>query len=331
MTNSRVVHPRMLKDFDVMVQNWPCSMQQYELQAAFQATGGKTIVEFDDNVRDLAWCNPAKRVYSPEQTDMALKIMGAANAATTSTQFLKDEFRDVQPNTFVCHNALDPNVWSGAINSQREEMRETAIRIGWAGTTSQHYDDLDMVRRPIVRFLKERKDARFIIATENPALVDIFPKTVKEQIIWAGSTFEGDATNTFTGLKMWYNPGELLPAMRMPDLLRGMDLDIAIAPIVNRPYSLGKSWLKVLEYGAAGYPVLASGIGPYAEYDAEYDGTIALVARPEDWYERLVALADDAEMRSDLQRRNRMAISMSHMITQRLSEWQNALSWVAAH
>ena len=75
-------------------------------------------------------------------------------------------------------------------------------------------------------------------------------------------------------------------------------------------------------------PVLASGIGPYAEYDREYDGCIALADDPGDWYGKLVALADDPDRREELARRNKMAISMAHMITARLHEWEAALQFV---
>lgn len=327
VTIAESCHPRMLHGMDLLVLHWPRLQAQYDMMRAFQAVGGKVIVEFDDDMRDLAWCNPAKKMLSPGDIEMYLKILGAADAATTTGPRLAEAFADIQKNIFVCRNALDPNVWNSSLAEIRE-TRPTAIRIGWAGTTSQHYDDLDMIRRPMVKFLKARPDAQFLLATENPTLVGIFPRTVADQVVWVGSTFDGEPENKLTGLKTRYKPGELLPTMKMPGLLGMMHLDLAIAPIVRRPYSAAKSWIKVLEYGAAGFPVLASDYGPYAEYDALYSGTIALADGIDDWYDKLCALADDAEKREEMARRNRVCISQDHMIVNRLHEWSAALDFV---
>lgn len=327
VTIAESCHPRMLNGMDVLVLHWPKLPAQYDMMRAFQAVGGKVVVEFDDDIRDIAWCNPAKRIFSADDIAMHLKIMAGADAATTTGPHLAAAFADVQKNIFVCRNALDPNVWGQTLGEIRETQPK-ALRIGWAGTTSQHYDDLEMIRRPMVKFLKARPDALFLLATENPTMVGIFPRTVADQVIWVGSTFDGDKANTITGLKMRYEPGEQLPTMKMPGLLGHMNLDLAIAPIVKRPYSAAKSYVKVLEYGAAGFPVLASDYGPYAEYARDYDGTIALADGIDDWHDKLVALADDPDRRESMSRRNRVCIQFNHLITSRLSEWTAMLNFL---
>lgn len=328
VTIALAMHPRMLGGFDVLVVHWARSDEHRAIMKAFQATGGKVIYEIDDDPRDLAWTNPMKRILSKEDHERCFDLISIADAVTVTSPYLKDALAGMNEHVFVCRNCLDPNLW-GKLALEERDIRPSAIRIGWAGTTSQHYDDLQMVRRPLIKFLKERPDAQFLIATENQNLTTIFPRTVADQVVWMGSTFDSDPNNKITGVRMMYSPGELLPTMKMPSLLAHMDLDIAIAPIVKRPYSLAKSWIKLLEYGAAGFPSIASNYGPYQEYSQLYPECIWVCDDAmEEWYSSLRHLADRPDLRLRLARRNAKIIRENHMIEQHLHEWQAVLDYL---
>lgn len=45
--------------------------------------------------------------------------------------------------------------------------------------------------------------------------------------------------------------------------LYGLNLDLALAPLLNNDFNKAKSNLRILEYGACGYPIIASNVEPY--------------------------------------------------------------------
>jgi glycosyltransferase involved in cell wall biosynthesis len=55
---------------------------------------------------------------------------------------------------------------------------------------------------------------------------------------------------------------------RYPSVMAGLNLDLAIAPLEQNAFNEGKSNLRLLEYGAMGWPVIASDIYPYQTNNA---------------------------------------------------------------
>jgi glycosyltransferase involved in cell wall biosynthesis len=72
--------------------------------------------------------------------------------------------------------------------------------------------------------------------------------------------------------------------------------DIGIAPTPCDRWTLGKCGFKIVQYMAAGLPVIASPVGANEELVRE-GRTGFLPRRPEDWAEAAAALAGDVEMR----------------------------------
>lgn len=73
-------------------------------------------------------------------------------------------------------------------------------------------------------------------------------------------------------------------------------LDIGIMPLVDEPFQRGKCGMKLLQYMAAGLPVVASPIGVNASIVA--DGETGFLAAGEgDWHSALGTLVTDAGMR----------------------------------
>jgi glycosyltransferase involved in cell wall biosynthesis len=74
---------------------------------------------------------------------------------------------------------------------------------------------------------------------------------------------------------------------------------IGIAPIPDDPWTRGKCGLKILQYMAAGLPVVASPCGVQAEMVQE--GVTGFLARsPDDWQSALTSLARDCALREKM-------------------------------
>ncbi len=74
-----------------------------------------------------------------------------------------------------------------------------------------------------------------------------------------------------------------------------MGLDVGLMPLDDSPFSQGKCGLKILQYHAAGLPVVCSPVGANRDMMAERE--TGLFARtPEEWEERISRLLSDPEL-----------------------------------
>ncbi len=75
--------------------------------------------------------------------------------------------------------------------------------------------------------------------------------------------------------------------------------DIGLAPLPDDPYTRGKCGFKILQYQAAGLPVVASPVGVNAQYVRE--GVTGFLARDgPQWVDRLRTLIENPELRATL-------------------------------
>lgn len=85
---------------------------------------------------------------------------------------------------------------------------------------------------------------------------------------------------------------------------RGIDLatcDIGLAPLPDNRFTQGKCSFKVLEYSAAGLPVIASPVGTNSEYVKDgVTGFLAAGAR--EWIDRMTQLVQSPELRRTMGR-----------------------------
>jgi glycosyltransferase involved in cell wall biosynthesis len=99
------------------------------------------------------------------------------------------------------------------------------------------------------------------------------------------------------------------------------DADIGISWLPDDAWSRGKCGLKVLQYLAAGLPVIANPVGVQVEMVRH--GETGLLARmPEQWIEAVQRLAGDAELR------RRMGRAGRRLVEERYSVAAGAASWV---
>ncbi len=88
---------------------------------------------------------------------------------------------------------------------------------------------------------------------------------------------------------------------------------IGIAPMRDDDWSRGKCALKVLQYMAAGLPVVSSKAGANAEVVAEGVSGY-LVSTPEEWAERIARLAQDADLRRGMGEAGRRRVEADYSI-----------------
>jgi len=109
----------------------------------------------------------------------------------------------------------------------------------------------------------------------------------------------------------WSIPHQFEPwdANREPESIS--NFDIGIMPLPQTPYAAGKCGLKILQYMAAGVPVIASAVG--VNQTIIEDGVNGiLVHNPNDWAEALERLLTDQDLREKLGRAGRQRVESGY-------------------
>lgn len=102
------------------------------------------------------------------------------------------------------------------------------------------------------------------------------------------------------------------------------DFDIGIAPVPDTPYTRGKCGYKLLQYAAAGLPIVASPIGVNERILAELDMPGPL--RVDDWAEAIFdVLSRSPAERARLGRRAREVVERQYSYDAWLPTWEHAV------
>ena len=105
-------------------------------------------------------------------------------------------------------------------------------------------------------------------------------------------------------------------------LIRG---DIGIAPTPDDRWTRGKCGFKIIQYMAAGLPVIASPVGANAEIVREGE-TGLLATTPQQWIDAILNLAADAELRAIMGRAGRERVEREFSIARAAHAWTKLLS-----
>lgn len=100
--------------------------------------------------------------------------------------------------------------------------------------------------------------------------------------------------------------------------------DIGISWLPDHPWSLGKCGLKVLQYMAAGLPVVANPVGMNREL-VRHGQTGLLASTPEEWAQAIGRLANSPELRLQMGRAARELIHRHYSVTNWASEFVTML------
>ncbi|MDI2594520.1 glycosyltransferase [Pseudomonas sp. 681] len=196
-------------------------------------SNARRIYELDDYVINVPHSNAHIRNMpnGDEMERLVRHAIGMCDRVVVSTQPLADVLSDMHHDIRVVPNMLSKHLWND-MGSRRRTSKKP--RIGWGGGTS-HHGDLAVIA-DVVRELANEVD-------------------------WV-----------FFGMC----PDDLLPYMHefhgvialdiYPAKLASLNLDLALAPLEFHIFNDCKSNLRLLEYGACGYPVICTDTKAYQGY-----------------------------------------------------------------
>lgn len=233
----------------------------------FQSEFKKRILcEIDDEIIDTPSYNPAfKGGWTPgnEYEKNVIDHMRYSNGVITSTDFLRDYYKQFNKAIFTMPNCIDFEKWKPI------KKKSKKVRVGWIGG-GNHEEDLRDLVDVIPEVLKRCKNVEFYFVHGVPSYLKGI-KGVKHNLTWVSID-------------------------EYPAHVASMGFDIGLAPLAFNKFNMAKSNLRWLEYSSLGIPTVATDIEPYAK-SIEQGKTGYVCTTKEDWISSICELVDDEKKR----------------------------------
>lgn len=188
----------------------------------------RIVLGIDDLLTNIPDYNPFSQLM-PQDTATRIKLAcELADCLVVSTEKLANAFSQFHQSIVVIPNRLSQTIWQNLSNSKQTQEK---LRIGWAGA-AQHQHDLKLLK-PVIEATQDC--CEWVIFGEQPMSIN----------------------------QKYYEHHQPVAFSHYAEKLNSLNLDMAVAPLVNNPFNQAKSNLKLLEFGTLGIPVIASDITPY--------------------------------------------------------------------
>jgi glycosyltransferase involved in cell wall biosynthesis len=252
------------QDVSVMILQRYMEKNVPHLIAKSQASGIPVINDVDDWFWGLHEDNAAFKVTDPNKnpdsnTDHYQKSIEVSDLVTVSTPFLAEQISQWNPNVRIIENC----VFSEMFKRHRHFLRNPVI--GWCGSTGHRSDDLKVLIDPF-------KQMGTYVSYHHTGDISTQPKFAEK-------------------VKVSPTRVKTTPMLSPSEYPSGFTFDIGVVPLNDIPFNHAKSWIKGLEYAAAGIPFVASPLPEYVRLKEEY-GVGRLASTTEEWVHHLSELLD---------------------------------------
>jgi len=285
----------------------------------FKKMGKKVVYETDDDLWTVNEDNPSVAV-STEKRRQYEHLMSECDAITTTTHVLAKKLKKFNKNVHVCPNAID---FSMVKDKGRKKMEKNGIvRIGYTGAAS-HWNDLGILPEVLTE-IQKKYDTQFILQgmCGQPLEAEMWQYS---QVLMYGLRPEKkeylqraiDWYHKMENVQMSHVP--FYPPIMYPRLLKALNIDIGIAPLLDNEFNHGKSCVKFYEYASVGAATLTSDVLPYKK---EVDYTAKNNVK--DWVKKLERLIADEDFRKKLAEKQSTWVKEHRDINKVVELWEEA-------
>jgi len=254
------------------------------------------VYDFDDALFHRDW-HSTKGPTSWQRLAHFWATVYLSDAVVAGNRYLKEQAGNyIDPaKIHLVPTCIDPELYPVA----RHERRGAATKLVWIG------------QRSTLPSLADAEDAlaeagKRLPGLEMRVICDYFPKLRNIKIVERVWSEETEASEV-------------------------ADCDIGISWLPDHPWSLGKCALKVLQYMAAGLPVVANPIGIHQRLIV-HGKTGFLASTPAEWAEAITVLSNDPVLRNRMGQAAREMVTRDNSVARWAPELANMIGrWSAAN
>lgn len=191
----------------------------------------RRIFEIDDYVLKAPKKNNHARNKPADIEQHLRRAIGMCDRVVVTTQALADALSTMHSDFRVVPNMLNPQAWGG-LKSKRATASKP--RVGWGGGTS-HSGDLEVIAETV--------------------------RQLADEVHWVFFGMCPDELRPYI-----HEFHSLVSLADYPAKLASLNLDLALAPLEYHIFNDCKSNLRLLEYGACGYPTICTDTEAYRGY-----------------------------------------------------------------
>jgi len=245
----------------------------------------KIVQMVDDLFGDVPEKHPGRHFQSREGHQRMMDALLQSDRMVVTTQPLVDYYKRYVADVRIVPNALGSQ-WLGL---RKTPVARERLRVGWVGA-GQHHGDLALVTE-VVRQLAPDVD-------------------------WV---FMGMCTDDLKPLLKEFH--SFVSIADYPKKMAELCLDVAIAPLEDNLFNRCKSNLRLLEYGAMGWPVVCSDVYPFRTNDPP---VIRVNNTCEEWVSAIRQMFDE---RTRLRYANGLHqwVQDKYMLSQHEAAWASAI------
>lgn len=304
-TKDRMLSAQACRANDIIVFQRPDEMVRVQAAGILKGMGKKIVFENDDTYKIE---DPMKFGGGLKKRNKALDTcIELSDLVTTTTEYLANEYRQLNDNVVVLPNCVDPFDWPERIKRNNGDK----VRIGIVGSVSSNGDFDPVV--PALKKLNERDDITIVLF--GLPKKDVDPKVSKlykeEYAFWDQFNVE-------------WQP--FVPIYEYFDTLNDLRLDLMLIPRKDNYFNRCKSNIKFLEASMLEIPVIAQGFEDgNSPYQADLDGENGVVVVDNDkWYEEICKLIDDKKLRRAMGKQAKKYVLNNYSIDKNAHKWVDA-------
>lgn len=247
------------------------------------------VYDFDDSIFLRSSYNPRGQ-DCPKRFAQFRHMVQSADLVIAGNDFLCDQATALTDPAKVrlIPTCVDPERYPRA----RHDSQQPCVKLAWIGSAST------------IRGLERKRDLFDRLGKALPAL--------ELKVICDRSLTLGEMPIAFCPWQEATEAEELA------------DADIGISWLPDDGWSAGKCGLKLLQYMAAGLPVVANAVGMQKEL-VRHGETGFLVESPAEWEAALRLLAGDANLRRRLGQAGRCIVETKYHVSRGAAAWQDVL------
>jgi glycosyltransferase involved in cell wall biosynthesis len=282
--------------FDVNVLKLLMNQTVPSLIRTMQAKGEHVVVDVDDFHFGLHEENVAHGTTDPYRNPQSNRAyyessIRAADTVTVSTSFLADFYQRRVRDVRIVRNAVDTDRFTPVTQGEDPVY-------GWVGATMWRSGDIEILKEWLPGFVKDNK----------------------VKVHHAGH-IPGDSKHF--GVRAGVPRVSTTSMCLITDYPKLLTMQVGLVPLNRIPFSEAKSYLKGLEYAAAGIPFIATPTEEYRLLASQGIGRLA--ETPEEWRDHATELLDP-DVRREEAERQRAIVRTKFDISGKGKEWDTAIS-----